>query len=159
MWLLQLIISKAQKMNKLTFIFISTFLFLLSCNTKPDKIQLEKWKNEIRETEHNFSNMAVGEGIHKAFTTFAAEDAVLMRNNELIEGIKNIDKHFKNQNSKGLSWSSDFVDVAASGDLGYTYGHYIFSYIDSTGKSVADTGIFHTVWKRQADGTWRFVWD
>ncbi len=159
MWLLHSKISKVQKMNKLTFIFTSTFLFLISCNTKPDKIQIETWKNEIRETEQNFSKMAGEEGIHKAFTTFAAEDAVLMRNNKIIEGLKSIDEHYKNQNSKGLSWSPDFVDVAASGDLGYSYGHYIFSYIDSMGNSVADTGIFHTVWKKQSDGTWRFVWD
>ena len=64
--------------------------------------------------------MAGEEGIHKAFTTFTAKDAVLMRNNKLIEGLKNIDEHYKKQNSKGLSWSPDFVDVAASGDLGYT---------------------------------------
>jgi ketosteroid isomerase-like protein len=103
--------------------------------------------------------MAKEEGIEKAFTTFAAADAVLMRGNKLIEGIKNIEEHYKNQTSKGLSWAPDFVDVAASGDLGYTYGHYTYSYIDSTGKAAEDKGIFHTVWKRQADGTWRFVWD
>lgn len=159
MWLLHSRINKTQKMNKLTFILASIFLVLISCDTKPNKTQLEQWKNEIRETEQNFSKMAGEEGIHKAFTTFAAEDAVLMRNNKIIEGLKNIDKHYKNQNSKGLSWSPDFVDVAASGDLGYTYGHYIFSYIDSAGTTVADTGIFHTVWKKKPDGTWRFVWD
>ena len=37
--------------------------------------------------------------------------------------------------------------------------HYVFSFIDSTGTTVADAGIFHTVWKIQPDGTWRFVWD
>ncbi len=146
-------------MIKLTFTIAFAGLIMISCNTKPDKQKTEQWKNEIRETEQKFSKMAGEEGIHKAFTTFAAEDAVLMRNNKLIEGLKNIDEHYKNQNSKGLSWSPDFVDVAASGDLGYTYGHYIFSYLDSTGMMVADTGIFHTVWKKQPDGTWRFVWD
>ncbi len=146
-------------MNKLTCIIASTCLFLISCNTKPDKKLEEEWKNEIRETEQNFSKMAGEEGIHKAFTTFAAGDAVLMRNNKLIEGLKNIDEHYKNQTSKGLSWSPDFIDVAASGDLGYTYGHYTFSFIDSTGMAAKDTGIFHTVWKKQPDGTWRFVWD
>src|SRR5690606_32236976 len=107
-------------MNKLTYIFISASLFLISCNTKPNKTQLEQWENEIRDTEQNFSKMAEEEGIHKAFTTFAAEDAVLMRNNKLIKGLKNIDEHFKNKNSKGLYWSPDFVEVAASGDLGYS---------------------------------------
>ncbi len=103
--------------------------------------------------------MAGEEGIHKAFTAFAAEDGVLMRDNKLIEGLTNIDEHYKNQTSKGLSWYPDFVDVAASGDLGYTYGHYTISTTDSTGKAIEIKGIFHTVWKRQPDGQWRFVWD
>lgn len=120
---------------------------------------MEKWKQEIRETEQNFSKMAGEEGIHKAFISFAADDAVLMRNNELIEGLPNINEHLKNQTSKGLSWAPDFIDVAASGDLGYTYGHFNYSFIDTTGKVLETKGIFHTVWKRQTDGTWKFVWD
>lgn len=146
-------------MRKLIFNAISLSLFLISCNTKPDTKLMEKWKEEVRDTELSFSKMAGEEGIHKAFTNFAAEDAVLMRNNELIEGLKNIEQHYKNQTSTGLSWAPDFVDVAASGDLAYTYGHYTYSYTDSTGKAMENKGIFHTVWKRQTDGNWKFVWD
>ena len=146
-------------MIKLSYFIISTCLFLFSCNTKPDKKSIEKWKQEVMETELNFAKMAKEEGIHKAFTTYAADDAVLMRNNKLILGINNIDLHYKNQTSKGLDWAPDFVDVAASGDLGYTYGHFTFTHIDSTGNTAVNKGIFHTVWKRQKDGTWRFVWD
>ena len=146
-------------MRKLICIIFSVALFLVSCSTKPDKKLMEKWKQEIRETEQNFSKMAGEEGIHKAFIAFAAEDAVLMRNNELVEGLTNITEHLKNQTSKGLSWAPDFVDVAASGDLAYTYGHFNYSYVDTTGKVLETKGIFHTVWKRQTDGIWKFVWD
>ena len=103
--------------------------------------------------------MAKEVGIHKAFITYATEDAVLMRNNDLVIGKKNIDQFYENQTSKGLAWTPDFIDVAASGDLGYTYGHYTFSYIDSSGKVIDDKGIFHTIWRKQADGKWKFVWD
>jgi len=120
---------------------------------------MDKWKQEVRDAELSFSKLAGEEGIHKAFTSFAAEDAVIMRNDELVEGLMNIDIYYKNQTSKGLAWSPDFVDVSASGDLAYTYGHYTYSYTDSTGKAMENKGIFHTVWKRQADGTWKFVWD
>ena len=58
-----------------------------------------------------------------------------------------------------LDWYPDFIEVSDAGDLGYTYGHYTFSATDAEGKPVQDAGIFHTVWKRQADGQWRFVWD
>ncbi len=124
-----------------------------------DKQPIEKWKQEILDTEQKFAEMAKEEGIHNAFIAYASEDAVLMRNNKLILGKKEIDLHLKDQISKGLSWKPDFVEVASSGDLGYTYGQYTYSDIDSEGKVMESTGVFHTVWKRQADGKWKFVWD
>ncbi len=134
-------------------------LIFYSCNMEPDKQSIEKWKQEILDTEQKFAEMAKEEGIHNAFIAYASEDAVLMRNNTLILGKKEIDLHLKDQISKGLSWKPDFVEVASSGDLGYTYGQYTYSDIDSEGKVMESTGVFHTVWKRQADGEWRFVWD
>jgi len=105
----------------------------------------------------------VEEGIPKAFLTFAADDAVLMRNNELISGKQDLSLYFANQaeapENEKLSWEPDFVDVSASGDLAYTYGQFTYSYTDSLGSAVESTGVFHTVWKRQSDGSWRFVWD
>ena len=58
-----------------------------------------------------------------------------------------------------LEWIPDFVDVSASGDLGYTYGKYTITTIDSIGQTIKRGGIFQTIWKRQPDGRWRFVWD
>ena len=146
-------------MKKSLYIILLICLISYSCNMEPDKQSVEKWKQEILDTEQEFAEMAKKEGIHIAFIAFASEDAVLMRNNKLILGKKEIDLHLKGQISKGLSWKPDFVDVASSGDLGYTYGHYTYSDMDSKGKTIESTGIFHTVWKRQTDGKWRFVWD
>ena len=137
-------------------------LMLFSCqSTDLAKIR-EGWKNEIRSAENSFAEMAASEGMEKAFVTYAAPDAVLMRNNLLIKGVDQIQQFFANQKSHGnstLTWSPDFVDVSNSGDLGYTYGNYKYQGIDSAGQIFESNGIFHTVWKRQSDGSWRFVWD
>ncbi len=124
-----------------------------------NKNDIEKWKQEILETEQEFAEMVKEKGIHDAFIRYAAEDAVLMRNNDLVIGKENIAQLYKNQNAKGLSWTPDFIDVATSGDLAYTYGHFTFSFADSSGNSQESKGVFHTIWKRQADGSWKFVWD
>ena len=126
---------------------------------KHENESIEKWKQEILDTEQQFADLLKEEGMHKAFITFASEEAVLMRNNKLIVGKNNIDQFYKNQDSKNLEWKPDFVDVAESGDIGYTYGQYIFTSLDSSGKSKVSTGVFHTVWKRRSDGKWRFVLD
>lgn len=142
------------------WIFLICLLFN-SCGVDTSKEQIEKLKSEIVNTEHDFAEMAKKEGVSKAFLTFAAEDAVLSRDNTVLKGKKAIKAHFESQTLKEikLEWEPDFVDVASSGDLGYTYGHYSFSAIDTSGKNIKTEGVFHTVWKKQSDGNWRFVWD
>jgi ketosteroid isomerase-like protein len=150
-------------MKKLMLITFLIHPLLISCNTNKKNLSIEKWKQEIADTEYEFAEMAKNEGISKAFLTFAANDAVLMRNNSLIIGKEALKKNFESQRSKGgrvsLSWKPDFIDVSASGDLGYTYGNYQYAITDSIGNVKLDSGIFHTVWKRQPNGEWRFVWD
>jgi len=148
--------------GKIQFILIA-LLSLGSCHADSEKGSIDKWKHEILETEQNFAEMAKNEGIAKAFETFAADDVVLERSDSLVIGKRDLIKYFGNQDSGNnhvtLTWKPDFIDVSSSGDLGYTYGHYNLSSSDSSGHKLENRGVFHTVWKRQVDGTWRFVWD
>ncbi len=148
---------------KTNLLLISALIVLFSCSVEIEKDSPEKWKEEIVETERNFSAMAGEKGIPEAFIYFAAEDAVLMRNNKLVIGREALVAYLENQTVKvkdeKLSWEPDFVDVSSSGDLGYSYGQFTYSYTDSTGSTVENKGVFHSVWKRQEDGSWRFVWD
>lgn len=139
------------------YLLFSTMLF--SCSTKRDNKNIELWKQEIVDTEAAFAQMVMQEGMNKAFVTYASDNAVLMRGNQLIMGKKEIQKFMKDQTATGLSWKPEHVDVSASGDLGYTYGYYTFVYQDSTGTDVEVKGVFHSVWKRQEDGSWKYAWD
>lgn len=149
-------------MKTFTLMPFFIFLILISCNMGEHKNSIEKWKQEILDTEHDFAEMAKKEGIKKAFLNYAADDVVLLRSKKLVEGKKAMDEFFGIPNEsehENLEWAPDFVDVAASGDLGYTYGKFTYSAIDSTGNKIESAGIFHTVWKKQSDGKWKFVWD
>ena len=148
-------------MKGITIIIFVTIRVIFSCTTEQEEKSMEQWKAEIEEAEAGFAEMAKDEGVAAAFLAYAAEDAVLMRNNAVVIGKEAIRQRFvKNPPGDGtLSWTPDFVDVSASGDLGYTYGGYVYITVDSTGQSVKSEGVFHTVWKRQSDGNWKFVWD
>ncbi len=140
--------------------YFIALLLIISCSSNREQ-QLEKWKQEVMETEQAFAKMAKIDGIPKAFEVFAAPDAVLMRNNELIIGKQSIVDLYNERPSSNvkLEWKPEFIEVAASGDLAYTYGYFTYSAIDSTGKTNSSKGVFHTVWKRQEDGSWKYVWD
>jgi ketosteroid isomerase-like protein len=58
-----------------------------------------------------------------------------------------------------LVWHPDKIGVARSGELGYTSGTYIWSFKDASGKPATDKGKYLTMWKKQADGSWKVLFD
>ena len=148
--------------TRLIQVILPAFVFMTACNpvSKPEATP-EKYKLEIADAERAFAAMAKREGLQAAFSAFAAEDAVIERNGRLIRGREAIAAFYADARYRraGLAWSPERVEVSASGDLGYTWGSYTFTATDSLGTAQRSEGIFHTVWKRQPDGSWKFVWD
>ena len=152
------------KLKKSLLLIGLVILVAGSCNTKQDMSDTEKWEQEVIKTEQDFCKMAEEKGMSEAFLTYADDKAVLMRNNNLIMGKEAISNNFKSMKRSTsenvtLTWAPEFVDVSSSGDLAYTYGNYTQTIKDTLGNTQVSKGVFHTVWKRQADGNWKFVWD
>jgi ketosteroid isomerase-like protein len=119
-------------------------------------------REEIKSAEKAFEKMAAEKGIQEAFWFYADSNAVIKRGNDsLVHGKEGIHNFYSKDLYKmaTVNWSPDFIEVSAAGDLGYTYGNYRWQIKDSTGKSTEYKGVFHTVWKKQHDGTWKYVWD
>jgi len=56
-------------------------------------------------------------------------------------------------------WEPTKVEVARSGELAYSTGSYTTGYTDPQGKAVEDRGSYLTVWRKDAGGKWRVVFD
>lgn len=56
-----------------------------------------------------------------------------------------------------LTWHPTYAKVV--GDIGMTSGPYEAHQTDAQGADRRSTGRYVTVWQRQKDGAWRFVWD
>ena len=140
---------------------IALLFLIISCSPSNNEEELKKWKAEIAAAEKAFNDMAQKDGLVKAFEFYAAHDGVIRRGKKVIQGKKAIHDWYKEdvKPNETLTWTPTFIDVSKSGDLGYTYGDYVFTYPDSLGNLKQNKGIFHTVWKRQTDGSWKFVWD
>jgi len=142
-------------------ILIFSLFGLSSCISPSSQVTHENLKSELFAVEKEFCDMAQREGVEKAFVYFAADSSVILRGEQLIKGKEAILRKYSIFPTKGvkLVWTPDFADVALSGDLGYTYGKYTYTATDSLGVNHESNGVFHTVWKRQANGSWKFVWD
>lgn len=116
---------------------------------------------EIMETERLFCELAAQKGIKEAFLHFAARDACINRDNRIYAGKEEISRYFDQSavSNVFLTWKPDYVDVSGSGDMAWTYGNYTFRGENENGEKLESSGIFHTVWKRQPDGSWKYVWD
>ena len=67
---------------------------------------------------------------------------------------------FMSDPSLKISFASDRVGVARSGELAYSRGHYSAETTDPATKEVkTETGSYLTVWRKQADGSWKAVED
>jgi ketosteroid isomerase-like protein len=139
-------------------LFLSILLFTLTgCKTNKN----EDARNHILAVEKAFNQMAAEQGVKEAFLEFAADSAVLNRGGSIIKGKSEIESYFDSQTMRDvrLEWMPEFVDVAESGDLGYTYGPFTFFGISAEGDTIQSSGIFHTVWEKQDDGSWKYVYD
>lgn len=137
-------------------------LQIYGCALKTTESQMENWKAEIVKMEKDFCELAVSKGIKEAFMEFADSSAVLMRNNKLIIGKEAIYDYLSQPSELSnikLIWEPDFVDVSIAGDMAYTYGKFELTYTDSEAKDHKNTGVFHTIWKKNDLGEWKYVWD
>jgi uncharacterized protein (TIGR02246 family) len=152
-------------MNQNNSAFLSAIILILinicSCQNSGNSNHISKAKQDVLKTEKEFEACATKEGMSAAFTKFADDSAAINRKGKVIKGKQAIREFYEKQKASKdhLSWDADFVDVSSSCDMAYTYGSYTYTAIDSTGKETDYNGIFHTVWKKQTDGTWRYVWD
>jgi uncharacterized protein (TIGR02246 family) len=93
-----------------------------------------------------------------------ADDAVLMTpGGPSVKGkdaIRNGLKEMVADPALNLKFKADRVDVAKSGDLGYTQGTYTLTVTNpATHKPMDDHGSYVTTYRKQADGSWKAVAD
>lgn len=92
---------------------------------------------------------------HAAFVTFLADEAVFMSETRTFRGKAQVAdgwRPFYESKEAPFSWRPDRVEVLDSGTLASSSGP-IFS---AQGTRI---GTFNSVWRREADGRWRIVFD
>jgi ketosteroid isomerase-like protein len=58
-----------------------------------------------------------------------------------------------------LTWTPTDAAMGPSGDMGYTWGHFEGHSKDANGNPVTTSGRYITIWRKQADGSWKVALD
>ncbi len=147
---------------KITLQLLYTLLLLNSCTPKAKTKNPTYIRLQIVKVEKDFEKMVTEKGLATAFYQFADSNAVLKREkNSLIIGKNNIRNYFSDPKftTATVTWTPDDVQVSDAGDMASTYGKFICTSIDAKGKEVVSKGVFHTVWKKQKDSSWKYIWN
>jgi ketosteroid isomerase-like protein len=106
--------------------------------------------------EHAFAEYSIAHGMKEAFLNFAAPDGVIFRRGP----VNAIEAWTRTTPAPSglLTWWPVYADVSGAGDLGYTTGPYEFREKPSDEKP-SGAGHYFTIWRRQPDGSWKFVVD
>jgi ketosteroid isomerase-like protein len=107
-------------MNRCLPLVLSS-LIVTACHRTAD---LENEKQSVMQTDRDFAALSVQAGAAEAFKQYSMEDLVLLPPNaEPVHGRDNVSRGFVEfDKSLILNWEPRAAEVAASGDLAYSWG-------------------------------------
>jgi len=163
----------------ITLLIIGLFIITAACsqsvpakseNTKSETVAAEKEKpavnrtaeeNELRAADVAWSE-AAGKKDVDAVAGFMTDDgATLPPNEPAAKGRNAVKKGWANLlglKDVSVKWEPTQVQVANSGEIGYTNGTYDLSFTDPKGAKVNDKGKYVEIWKK-VDGKWKCYLD
>jgi ketosteroid isomerase-like protein len=109
----------------------------------------------MADADRAFARLSRQQGMRAAFLAYLADDGVIFRPGP-VPGRAFLEA--RPSPAIELTWTPVYAAVAASGDLGYTTGPYE---VRGTGpdRALEDQGYYVTVWRKQADGSWKVAVD
>jgi len=114
----------------------------------------EDAEQEVAETERAFATTMANRD-HEAFASFIADDAIFFSGPDPLRGKQSVvdawAPFFAGPDAP-FSWEPALVEVLESGTLALSSGPVR----DASGKTIAE---FTSIWRREAPGTWRIVFD
>jgi uncharacterized protein (TIGR02246 family) len=143
----------------------AALLAAASCAKAPDRpaFNAARAVDTIRAGEVQWNADYKAGDAGKVVTHFAPDATVMLPGQAPIQGLEAIRAGVgkaMDDPAFSLTFNSDKVDVAASGDLAVSRGDFTLKSTDAATKApVTLTGSFVTVYKPQPDGSWKAVWD
>jgi ketosteroid isomerase-like protein len=116
--------------------------------------------NVLSDTDRFYSALSAEKGMNASFLEmFDSAGVMLNANQKPIEGLEAIRASLLNASDSTftLTWEPRFAKMAASGELGYTYGTYQIK--DKATDSITGVGKYATIWQKQKDGKWKAILD
>ena len=127
-----------------------------------DEALMDAWKAEIMAADRAFNQATARDGAAGWASFFAPNGSQIGKGVGEIRGQETIRQAMEgafSDPSFTLTWDPLRAEVASCGDLGYTVGQYESVRMDETREEVRAQGLYVSIWRRQADGSWKVEMD
>ena len=129
-------------------------LLVGGCSPSGGSADAGRIRQQVLETERAFAR-SMAERDHAAFASFLSSDAIFFGTEGPLRGSEQIaadwQRYFE-ADAAPFSWEPEQVEVLDSGELALTSGPVH----DPQGALI---GTFTSIWRREAPGQWRIVFD
>ena len=141
---------------------IITVLLTVFSGCSEQKVDTKAEGEKLMQISKEWSKSASADSIEKTLSYWADDAIILSPGQPSLTGKKAIrgmiDGSFKIPGFK-ISWEPLSVSVSKNGDMAYMIEQNQITVNDSSGKPITEYNKAVTIWKKQADGTWKDVVD
>ena len=128
-----------------------TLAFLSALLAVSPALAQEPDAEPVVAAERAFAADAPSLGIAGSFNKWSTPDAIVIGGGQVQRVVEAYPDRPRPADEPLLAWWPNFAGIARSGDLGFTTGGVALG-----GRR---TGHYFTIWKRQPDGAWKWVYD
>lgn len=139
--------------------WIFALLAATGCSSTP-RVDLDAEEKAIRELSARWNEAEAAKEIDTILTMYANDALELPSNTPPVKGATAIRAWYESwlpSPDMDMSFQTEIVEVAASGDLAYERGTYSFT-MNSPSGPLDDDGKYVTIWKK-IDGQWKAFTD
>lgn len=145
---------------KLTATVTLILFFVASC--KEPAIDTKAEGEKLMQLSQEWSKAAATDSLDKILSYWADDATVLPPGQPALKGKKEIRGMLEGTTKIpgfSISWEPLSVEVSKSGDMAYMLEQNKITYNDSLGDPVTEFNRSVTIWKKDADGSWKNVVD
>lgn len=144
-------------MRKIHYLIGVLVMSLLSTSC-PKQVDVEAAKAELLQVAEQFNRENAELGYIEGYNKHMADDVLILPPGA--QPVMGREKYYAQMKAEGLAGQLEGdvlgAEVSASGDMGWTWGRWVFTVQDSSGNPVVSYGKYLCTWSK-IDGQWKMT--
>jgi ketosteroid isomerase-like protein len=149
---------------KRALLSIFVLVILAGCSQTPAPAVVSRATDikSLRAAQEAAIDAFVSKHADHMVSAYSADASLMFPNSPILqgEGLRTAIRALAADPNFSMRFSTDKVEVASSGEVGYTRGTYTMTMSDPNSKKILrENGKYVTIYAREADGSWKMIED